>query len=286
MQPVEHPISVDGLELAIYEWGAAQAGQPAILFLHATGFHARIWDQVIAHLPDFHCFTLDLRGHGRSSKPDVPYEWRYLAEDVVAVGAALGLSGLIGVGHSIGGHAVTRAAALQPALFSRLLLIDPVILPRDAYIGVVEFEHFTARRRNEWSSPDELVERFRDRPPFSAFQPQVLRDYAEYGLLPNPDGDGYVLACPPALEAESYNYGSAADIYAEIEALPLPVTILRARGQSNTSVFDFSASPTAPDLAAQFPNAIDVQLSQYSHFIPMEAPELVADYVRQTAGSQ
>jgi len=61
---------------------------------------------------------------------------------------------------------------------------------------------------------------------------------------------------------------------------------LRARGQTNASVFDFSASPTAPDLAAQFPNAIDVQLAQYSHFIPMEAPELVADYVRQTAGSQ
>lgn len=279
--PVEHLLHVNGLELAVFEWGAERADQPAVLFLHATGFHARIWDQVIAHLPDFHCFALDLRGHGRSSKPTGPYEWRFVAEDAITVGAALGLSGAIGVGHSIGGHAVTLAAALQPALFSRLLLIDPVILPREAYIGVVEFEHFTARRRNEWSSPDEMVTRFKDRPPFNTFQPQVLRDYAEYGLLPNPNGDGYVLACPPALEAASYNYGSAADIYAEIATIPIPVTILRARTQTDASVFDFSASPTAPDLAAQFPNAVDVQLPQYSHFIPMEAPEVVAEYIQK-----
>lgn len=279
--PRQQQLHVNGVELAVYEWGEPQPGQPSILFLHATGFHARVWDQVIVRLPECHCFALDLRGHGRSSQPTVPYEWHYLAEDVVAVGAALGLSGLIGVGHSIGGHAVTLAAALQPALFARLLLVDPVILPRDAYIGVVEFEHFTARRRNEWSSPAELVERFQSRPPFNAFQPQVLRDYADYGLLPNPNGAGYVLACPPALEAECYNYGSAADIYAEIAAIQIPVTILRARGQISASGFDFSASPTAPDLAAQFPNALDIQLPQYSHFIPMEAPGVVAQYVRQ-----
>src|SRR5262249_6758336 len=146
-------------------------------------------------------------------KPTPPYEWRFYADDVVAVGQALGLSGALGVGHSIGGHAVTAAAAHQPGLFSSLLLIDPVILPRERYIGVTHLDHFTARRRSEWASPDEMIERFKDRPPFSAWNPQVLRDYAVYGVLPNPNGSGYILACAPEYEAATYDYAGAANIY-------------------------------------------------------------------------
>ena len=167
--PVQRLLPVNEFDIAVFEWGEAHADQPPILFAHATGFHARVWDQVIAHLPDYHCFALDLRGHGRSGKATPPYDWRIFAQDVVAVGRALGLSGAVGVGHSIGGHAVTLAAALQPDLFAALLLIDPVIMPRENYVGVRELNHFTARRRNQWGSPDEMYERFKDRPPFSAF---------------------------------------------------------------------------------------------------------------------
>lgn len=280
----QHQIQVGDVTIAAYEWGKPRGDQPSILFAHATGFHGRIWDQSIAGLPGYHCVALDFRGHGRSGKPTPPYEWRYFADDVIGVGRALGLSGAVGVGHSLGGHAVTAAAAHQPELFAGLLLIDPVILPRKNYVGVVELEHFTARRRNEWATPDEMYARFKERPPFDRFQPDVLRDYVEYGLKPNPDSAGYVLACTPAYEAATYNYGSAANIYPEIAMLQIPVTILRAGGQADSTVFNLSASPTAPDLAAQFPNAVDVPLPGYSHFIPMEAPELVADYVREAAG--
>jgi pimeloyl-ACP methyl ester carboxylesterase len=281
-------LPANGQELAVFEWGDARADRPSVLFLHATGFHARIWEQVIAFLPEFHCYAIDLRGHGRSSKPTGPYNWRFLAEDTVAVGAALGLSGLVGVGHSIGGHAVTLAAALQPSLFARLLLIDPVIFPPEAYKGVGDFEHYTARRRNEWKSPDEMVARFRDRPPFNTWNPMVLRDYAEYGLLPNPAGEGCVLACPPAVEAASYTYGAAhsSNIYPEIARIQIPVTILRARPADDAGAFNLSASPTTPDLAARFAHGTDVPLPQYSHFLPMEAPELVAGYVRKAVISR
>ncbi|MFN8560841.1 MAG: hypothetical protein U0703_04260 [Anaerolineae bacterium] len=50
--------------------------------------------------------------------------------------------------------------------------------------------------------------------------------------------------------------------------MKIPVTILRAGGQADSTVFNLSASPTAPDLAVQFPNAIDVPLPGYSHFHP------------------
>lgn len=278
-----HNVSIDGIDLSHYEWSGEP---PSVLFVHATGFHARIWDQVITHLPGHHCFAVDLRGHGFSGKPAEPPEWHYFAEDLIALGEHLGWSGLIGVGHSIGGHAITAAAASKPGLFSRLLLIDPVILPEQFYVGVVDLGHFAAKRRSEWTSPDEMFQRFKERPPFNRWEEAVLRDYVEYGLVPNPSGSGYVLACEPAFEAVSYNYGSGANIYPQIATITIPVTILRASGGTDASVFNMSASPTAPDLASRFPNAQDVYLPQHSHFIPMEAPELVADWVLRLIADQ
>jgi pimeloyl-ACP methyl ester carboxylesterase len=273
----------DGISLCLFEWPGEG---PPIFFAHATGFHARCWDQVVARLPGRQCFALDLRGHGRSDKPDPPYVWRNFGQDVAAVAAALGLEGALAVGHSKGGHAVTLAAALRPGAFAALLLVDPVIVTKAAYEGFRRLEpgeqHFAARRRNDWDSPGEMHERFKDRPPFSLWDPAVLRDYCDYGLLP--EGDHYVLACPPAIEAAVYAESAGTDIYAELATITAPVRILRARPrvmQPGEMPRDMSASPTAPDLARHFANAEDVPLPGLTHFIPMQDPGLVARHIRE-----
>src|SRR5439155_23961370 len=134
---------------------------------------------------------------------------------------AVGLAGVVGVGDSMGGHSVALAAAREPAAFAALLLLDPVILPPERYGAVRDEEHFAARRRDRWASPDEMVARFADRPPFSRWDPAVLRDYCDHGLLPAPDGNGFVLACSPAIEAAIYaaSTASVADNHAGIAAL-------------------------------------------------------------------
>src|SRR5277367_1588790 len=113
--PIESRVAVNGVEIELLQWPGED---PAIFFCHATGFHARCWDQIIAHVPGRHCFAMDMRGHGRSSKPEPPYAWRDFGVDVAAVADALNLSGAMGVGHSMGGHAVTLGAALRPESFS------------------------------------------------------------------------------------------------------------------------------------------------------------------------
>lgn len=282
MRPVsESTVNVNGLSIATYEW-PAPAGAPVAFFAHATGFHAHCWDQVIERLPGVHCFAIDMRGHGHSAKPAPPYPWRNFATDVAAVARGLGLDGALAVGHSKGGYAITMAAADEPGIFNKLLLIDPVILPRSRYGSGFGGDHFAARRRNTWASKDEMYERFAGRAPFDTWDPAVLRDYVEYGLLPAPDGDGFVLACPPEVEAATYAGSSqGAGIYDSIEALTIPVRILRARSREERpdAPMDMSSSPTTPDLATFFADAEDVYLPQYSHFIPMEAPGFVAEQV-------
>jgi lipase len=281
--PIARRVAGHDVQLQLYEW----PGQgPAVFLAHATGFHARCWDQVVAHLPGRHIYAIDMRGHGLSDRPEPPYDWADFGRDVAAVVRALGLRGAVGVGHSKGGHAVTAAAAAEPAAFAALLLVDPVILPPAAYQArtAASGEHFAARRRDRWASPEEMFGRFKDRPPFSLWEPAVLEDYCRYGLVPAPDGDGYVLACPPRIEAAIYAGSNGSNIYEAVESIPAPVRILRARPRGEAPIeADMSASPTAPDLASHFANSEDVPLPELTHFMPMQAPALVARHIEEMA---
>jgi pimeloyl-ACP methyl ester carboxylesterase len=254
--------------------------EPAVLFLHATGFHSRCWDEVISRMPGRRAIAYDARGHGRSSKPAPPYHWRDFGRDAAALARALKLRGAVAVGHSMGGHAAALAAKLEPEAFSELVLIDPVIWPESWYTGVSPELEMVANRRNRWAHWEDMFRRFKDKKPFDRWNRKVLLDYCQFGVVPNEGGRGFVLACPPEVEASIYSHGMAPDanIYPEISRIRIPVQVIR------TSRFvaqpgDFLASPTAPDVASKFPNAVDRRYPDHTHFLPMEAPDLVADLV-------
>ncbi len=277
---VQH-IPVNGIEIAYYSWLQTillDSPPPTTFFAHATGFHARCWDQVVGHLPLRRCYAIDSRGHGQSSKPppSEPYAWRNFGEDIAAVGRAQGWDNMTAVGHSNGGHAITLAAALNPGMFARLILIDPVIMPPEWYGDApMQGEHYAAKRRADWESPDEMFNRFKDRLPFSLWNPLVLRDYCAHGLVAKPDG-GYTLACPPAIEASIYQQSIMGNIYAEIAKVDIPVLVIRLGDRMAKGTDDMIGSPTAPDLASKFMRGVDMHLPEYTHFGPMQDPERFA----------
>ena len=287
----------NGVTLVGFEWPGE--GAP-ILLAHATGFHARVWDEVARRLPDRRVISLDLRGHGRSSKPAPPYHWHRFGEDVALLIDDLDLSGIIGVGHSMGGHTIVDAAMQRPGRFAALMLADPTIFPIDRGKQPAEgaFD-FVAKRRNVWASPEEMIERFESRFPFNVWERQTLRDYAVHGLLPAQDGasaggaseggassDHLELACPPLIEAAvlAGRASEGADILPHLGAVTVPVRLIRARApEPGETPAPFTASPTMPTLASKFPNAMDVYRPDLSHFIPMQAPDLVARHIMELA---
>ena len=281
-QPAERRVTVDGVAFTYWEWSG---DGPTVLMAHATGFHGRTWDAVARALPGYRVLALDLRGHGRSDHTGEPESWEIFGIDTANIARELGLRGVLGVGHSMGGHSVTIAAMREPEAFAGLLLVDPVmpldrVPPREGRGGVSDF---VRKRRNEWSSPEEMVERFKDRFPYSSWRREVLDDYARWGLVPNPAGEGYVLACTPDMEGGTYAAsGNGPAMGTEvIPHIGVPVTVMRGREPvPGEEAAPFSRSPTPPRLASLFTDGADVQLPELSHFIPMEAPELVAEQVR------
>lgn len=288
IDPVERRVCVNGVELAYFERPATRDSDGVLLFAHATGFHARVWDRTIAalHAPP-RVIAVDLRGHGRSEKKG-PFTWATFGDDVAEFVAALDLRRIVGIGHSMGGHAMTQAVAHDESRFERLLLVDPVIMDPAFYadrahalVPMRPEDHPTSKRRNHWASWQEMFERFAERHPFNLWRRDVLEDYCRHGVLPNPDGPGFVLACPPRVEASIYTGNAGYDIYPAIRGITVPVTVLRARERElgKTDSMDFTQSPTWSGLANQFEHGRDVLLPHLTHFIPMQEPELVASYI-------
>lgn len=283
-------VAVNGIELAYFEWGVRGAAR-TVLLVHATGFHARCWDGVARALlgDDLHMLAVDLRGHGRSSKQG-PYDWHQFGDDMTAFVETLDLDAVVGVGHSMGGHAVTNAAAQQPGRFAALLLVDPVILEPAAYAQqrapfATAEEHPVARRRNHWQSAEQMFRHFEHRSPFSLWRPDVLMDYCRFGLLPHgaPE-EALTLACPPLVEASIYMGSAGGDILDIVAGVRQPAVVLRAqRKAARSGAMDFSQSPTWEGLAAAFPQGRDVYLPHLTHFIPMQRPDLVAEHIRTLA---
>ena len=270
-------ISSRGIELAAWDWPGEN---PPLLFVHATGFHGRCWDRIVRELGDLRSIEIDLRGHGQSSKPAPPYHWPEFGRDVVAVAEALHLDSAIGVGHSLGGHALVTAVLERPETCASLLLIDPTIFEPWFYGTPPGDSSYIARRRNVWKSSEEMFERFRDRSPFSVWQPEVLWDYCNFGLR-RQNGE-FVLACPPEIEAAVYAACAEpeASLYPRLGGISQPVTVMRAGTPWSPGVFDLNSSPAAASLAAAFAHGRDLHLTDHSHYIPMESPGLVAAEIR------
>ena len=280
-EPRERRLETPEGDICWFEWGTPGQGA-SVLLLHATGFHARLWDQVVAALPSgTHVIAPDHRGHGRSYRPATLANWAATADALLPLLDRLGGHPLVGAGHSMGGYVLTRLAAQRPAAFRHLVLIDPVIMNPASYEGESArpipdpADHPVARRRNAWTSAEEMQARFADRPPYANWDPRVLTDYCTYGLLPATDSEGLELACPPALEASVYQNALRTSPHEWLQYLTTPSLVIRAPTGERGGLLDFSLSPTWTGLGPAIGAERDELWSDHSHFIPMENPARV-----------
>lgn len=266
-----HPVA--GTELAVHHWPSQGAGAP-LVFAHATGFHGRVWDAIIARFPDHPAHAIDLRGHGQTGGGPVE-DWRVLAQDVTAFLAQAGISGAVGIGHSMGAHTLLQVAADNPGRFARLVLFDPVILAPEFYapgepLYTADNPHPAIRRKRDFASPEAMIERFRERDPYNLFDPRVFEDYCRHGLVPAPSGEGMELACAPEDEASVYaSSRSNPGILEAARHVAIPVLVVRAL---HTTLNDFKSSPTWPELARVLPQGTDLYRPDMTHFHPFQDP--------------
>jgi pimeloyl-ACP methyl ester carboxylesterase len=277
LEPTSHRFAAGPVQLVVHEWGG---DGPPVLLAHPTGFHGRIWAPVAQRLIERNrsVFSFDFRGHGDSDSdsPESDYSWHGFADDVLAVTDHLGLAGepaLLAAGHSKGGAALVLGEAARPGTYARLWLYEPIIFPSlEALPPNEDFSmaQSARRRRNEWSSTEEVFESYSSKPPLDVMTEESLRAYVDYGLRDR--GDGVLeLKCPPEVEAQVYTMGPNHGAFARLEDVQPPTLVVC--GEHTASI----PPDLARAIAERLPNGSVEVMAGVGHFGPQEDPDRAVD---------
>lgn len=265
-----------------YRAGAENAKR--IHLLHGTGFSAMTLAAMASKLPcNWSIWLTDVPGHGHSTQPttNMP-NWQKMANtvaDAIYRQANVKEDGpLIGVGHSMGGVLTLLAAAKYPDLFSKIILLDPVLFQTEMIIaqqlmratGVWRQRALVksvANRTAKWPSLKAMTDDIASKAFYKAWHPQVIHDYCQFSTNVNSERS-VSLSCTPSWEASifgSYPKG----LWHAVHHIAMPVEILIA----NKTYFFI---PKAVKRAAKVNKSIQWQTFGQHHCFPMEQPQETA----------
>jgi pimeloyl-ACP methyl ester carboxylesterase len=275
-------LTIDTTEgrIAALHWPRVDA--PRLVFLHANGFCASAYRQVLAPLTQtYDILAYDLRGHGRTALPADPPAirgWNTHADDLVAVLETLDDRPIALAGHSMGGVISLLATARLQAKPAAVCMLDPVILPFAVYATAhgplwplasrrMPLRVGALRRRDGWRSREAVIGSYGAKPAFARWADGVLEDYLDDGLIE--DDDGVRLACAPAWEAANYAAQRHWPV-AAAKSAGVPAHVLRA-GEKSTVMNANALTKAGASLDT---------LDGASHLLAMEKPQDCAIWLK------
>jgi pimeloyl-ACP methyl ester carboxylesterase len=114
--------SPEGAEIFVRSGGSG----PVVVLLHGYAENSDSWAPLAADLMKDHTVVVpDLRGIGRSSKPETGYDKKTEAKDIRAVVTRLGYDRTFVVAHDIGNMVAYAYAAMYPDKVERLVGLVP-----------------------------------------------------------------------------------------------------------------------------------------------------------------
>jgi pimeloyl-ACP methyl ester carboxylesterase len=187
----------DGVSLAYVPMGDP-AGQTVVL-IHGYTDNARDWVPLLPYLsPRFRLILVDIRGHGRSDKPECCYTRWDFAYDVKLLLDALGVERADVVGHSLGSFITQSFAESWPERARRVVLISSSGGPRAGSPRKPAYDYASQIRQLKepidpdspfmiewWSSPTPVDEEFirRQRRDAAAIPLRVWLAVLDQGLV-------------------------------------------------------------------------------------------------------
>ncbi|MBI1891911.1 MAG: alpha/beta fold hydrolase [Burkholderiales bacterium] len=98
---------------------------PALLLIHGLGSCKEDWEpQVVEFSRHYKVISFDLRGHGKSDKPEGPYNMQMFATDAAGLLKTLNIEAAHVVGISLGGAIAFQFALDHPSLTRTLTVVN------------------------------------------------------------------------------------------------------------------------------------------------------------------
>jgi pimeloyl-ACP methyl ester carboxylesterase len=251
----------------------------------ANGFPPQTYvPMASAFVPDYEMFAYLPRPLWEPSPaPGSAPSWQVMGDDILRGLDAASATGIIGIGHSMGGVGTVVAAAKEPERFRGIVLLDPVILHPWLLASIAVARPIGLFRRNRmvkgalnrkaiFGSPEEAFGYWRDKSLFADWSDDMLQRYVD-GLL-QPEEHGYSLRWSPEWEAHYYATLETTTWH-WLRKLKDKVPILAIRGSTSNTFF-----PSAVRVMERRLPLLTVKVIEgHGHLFPQSAPELTGQII-------
>ncbi len=249
---------------------------------HANAYPPGSYIQLIKPLlSKYKVLAMHQRPLWEGSTPKSLKSWELLADDLICFFDQQKLSNIVGMGHSMGGVVSIMAATKRPDLFSKLILIDPVLFPKKVSFMTnlmpiwmrkrfIPIAKLSIKRRDLWDNQQIVYDSFRTKKVFRSFSDTALWDFVKAGTKPN--GNGKVtLAYPKNWETQVYI--TAPSVLKKLSSLTIPV--LAIKGQYSNVI----TSEVWSKWQQTQPNGTFLEYPNSGHLVPMEYPNELAAWI-------
>jgi pimeloyl-ACP methyl ester carboxylesterase len=267
-------------DLPVLTFGDGPRQAVAVHGITASGMS---WPAVARRLAaDWTLVAPDLRGRGAAAELPGPYGLRRHAEDVCAVARKAG-SDVVLVGHSMGAFIALLAAAAEPDLFRRVVLVDGGLPfpPPPAGVDVDDVLRATLgpaieRLSTTFPSEQAYLDFFRAHPALSADWNDDIANYARYDLT-GPPGELRSRVVGDAVRADGRDVlVLTSDFLAAWDALRVPTVVLRATLGMFGQVPGLITDEIAADAARRRPDFVVETVADANHYTILFADRFAA----------
>jgi len=259
-----------------------------ILFAHANGYPPACYRPLFKLLDKYQITAIHQRPLWAGSKPEDIEDWNPLTDDLLHFMDANKMDKIVGIGHSLGGIALLRAAMREPERFSSVILLDPVLFPPYfirtwnimRILKLVAYIHplipAARRRRRVFQSRELISKSYRRKSVFKYFSDEALEAYVD-GITCLLEDGSYKLCFSPEWEVQIYLTGVWRDmeIWKNLPKLKTPLLIIRG---AETDTFFESAGKL---VLKKLPSAQVINIPKSTHLFPLERPEAVKEEIQK-----
>lgn len=212
-------VTLDGYRIHYESFGS---GREALVFIHGWTCDLTFWSGQAPVYEKRRSLLVDLLGHGRSDKPDLPYTMDLFARAVDAVMRDAGVERATLVGHSMGTPVALTFLRLYPQKASGLVIVDAFIPlpPKDDAEREKAAAGFTARAKALRAPEYQVPMRQAIDSMFTPQTPAALQEQIRSQMLSTPQ---HVAAS--AMEG----MGAMTDMYAQGFHFPVPTLVVQAK---------------------------------------------------------
>ena len=273
-EPPSRFVKVRGIRLRYVDWGG---DGPTMLLLHGDMRTSRSWDAVARRLSDeYRVMALDMRGHGDSDWTPRGYRFSERVDDLAAFCEAMELREVIGVAHSTGGVVMALCAEKHPGMFSRLSLMEPMVVVDDRFHKMVAGREHA--ERSTWDSREELHRYLKQHPATSNWHPEVLRDVVAHEAYCRKDGL-YDMKWSSATFNWKDRDGDHVDLKPVFAELGLPILFIRSSGHQ-TRIKELN------EVQDGIPRFHRMTIEKTGHNMYMERPDAISDALKLFAAGE